>query len=144
MVKIREIASIILFGVVLLIASIIHAEASLDKQLLAEEQLGRLNQLYKGFDTFCEGKNFHADLIIECKLQKAKIKSEFASRIDLLIYKKLEDGKAKIEADILEEKCLSRARERAESLNVAYLVGDNCYQVNAKISSAQGSGSGGQ
>ena len=119
----KEIASIILFLTVAIFSSIIYEHASaveIDKQTLAEEQLSRLNQLYKGVDAFCDSKNYHADLVIECKAAKSSMRSEFRSRMDLMVAKRLDDGAAKVKLDAIEQKCLADARARAEALNVQY------------------------
>ena len=108
--------------------------SEVDKQTYSIERLKSLNQMYNQASAFCAAQSFHVDLVAECTTQaKLKAKDEFGQTINFLISKRIEDSIKKVTDDASERKCVSAYRLRLESLNVAYLVGDNCEQLKAKV-----------
>lgn len=62
-----------------------------------------------------------------------KAKDEFTQTLNFLVTKKIEDAQVKVIGDLGEQRCVSYYRQKLESLNIGYQVGDNCVTLKALV-----------
>ena len=105
----------------------------IDKQVYSVERLKALNQMYSQASTFCAHQGFHLDLKALCESEaKKKAQDEFASTLNILVSKKIEDAQLKVTGDASELKKVSYYRGLFESVNVAYETTDTGEQLKVK------------
>jgi len=125
----------LIFAIVILSVATRVSAMEVDKSVLAQEQISRLDAFYRGHDAFCDAQNLHPDVANACKSQDVKkvTLDEVKQRVNLRIAHELEQGRVKVEVDRKEELCLEQAQKEAAKLGVEFNGNETCAELRQLI-----------